>query len=88
MDERIDMHIPLKERLCFADYINNGGKSSLFIDFNPNEGGQVGQVIRYIHDTDSNKVIAPSFEAYLQHFVRKNSRTEDERERFDEIKIL
>ncbi|KOS64432.1 SMI1/KNR4 family protein [Lysinibacillus agricola] len=69
VDARINMHVPLKERLCFSDCMNNGGTSSLYIDFNPNEGGQVGQVIRYVHDPDSYEVIAPSFEAYLQQLI-------------------
>ncbi|MFJ7734012.1 SMI1/KNR4 family protein [Lysinibacillus sp. NPDC097231] len=69
VDERINMHVLLKERLCFADCMNNGGTSSLYIDFTPNEGGQVGQVIRYVHDPDSFEVIAPSFAVYLQQLV-------------------
>ncbi|MDM5248196.1 MULTISPECIES: SMI1/KNR4 family protein [unclassified Lysinibacillus] len=69
VDERINMHVPLRERLCFSDCMNNGGTSRLYIDFNPNEGGQVGQIIRYVHDPDSYEVIAPSFEAYLQKLV-------------------
>lgn len=69
VDERINMHVPLSERLCFSDCMNNGGTSRLYIDFNPNEGGQVGQIIRFVHDPDSYEVIAPSFEAYLQKLV-------------------
>ena len=50
------MHVPLNDRLCFADCMNNGGTSSLYIDFTPNEAGQVGQVVRYVHDPDSFEV--------------------------------
>ena len=63
------MHVPLNERLCFADCMNNGGTSSLYIDFTPNEAGQVGQVVRYVHDPDSFEVIAASFEDYLQQLI-------------------
>ncbi len=66
VDEKINMHVPLNERLCFADCMNNGGTSSLYIDFTPNKAGQVGQVVRYVHDPDSFEVIAASFEEYLQ----------------------
>ncbi|MGE7951215.1 SMI1/KNR4 family protein [Lysinibacillus xylanilyticus] len=69
VDERINLHVPLKERLCFSDCMNNGGTSSLYIDFKPNDCGVVGQVIRYMHDPDSYEVIAPSFDAYLQQLM-------------------
>lgn len=66
VDEKINMHVSLNERLCFADCMNNGGTSSLYLDFSPNEAGQVGQVVRYVHDPDSFEVIASSFDDYLQ----------------------
>ncbi|WP_155590993.1 SMI1/KNR4 family protein [Lysinibacillus cavernae] len=69
VNEKITMHVPLNERLCFADCMNNGGTSSLYIDFSPNEGGQVGQVVRYVHDPDSFEVIASSFDDYLQQLM-------------------
>ncbi|WP_054768364.1 SMI1/KNR4 family protein [Lysinibacillus parviboronicapiens] len=69
VDERINIHVPLRERLCFSDCMNNGGTSSLYIDFTPNEGGKVGQIIRYVHDPDSYEVIAPSFDVYLQQLM-------------------
>jgi len=69
VDEKINMHVPLNERLCFADCMNNGGTSSLYIDFTPNEAGQVGQVVRYVHDPDSFEVNAASFEDYLQQLI-------------------
>lgn len=69
IDEKINRHVPLNERLCFADCMNNGGTSSLYIDFSPNEAGQVGQVVRYVHDPDSFAVIASSFEEYLQQLM-------------------
>ncbi|MDM5233472.1 SMI1/KNR4 family protein [Lysinibacillus pakistanensis] len=69
VDDRIQMHIPLNKHLCFADCMNNGGTSSLYIDFYPNDGGQVGQVVRYVHDPDSYEVIAPSFDDYLQQLI-------------------
>ncbi|MGE7113117.1 SMI1/KNR4 family protein [Lysinibacillus sp. NPDC047702] len=69
VDGRIQMHIPLNKHLCFADCMNNGGTSSLYIDFHPNDGGQIGQVVRYVHDPDSYEVIAPSFDDYLQQLI-------------------
>jgi len=69
VDDRIQMHIPLNKHLCFADCMNNGGTSSLYIDFHPNDGGQIGQVVRYVHDPDSYEVIAPSFDDYLQQLI-------------------
>ncbi len=69
VNDKINMHVPINERLCFADCMNNGGTSSLYIDFSPKEGGQVGQVVRYVHDPDSFEVIAASFEDYLQQLV-------------------
>ncbi len=56
-------------KLCllhFADCMNNGGTSQLFIDFSPSEKGKKGQVLRYLHDPDELVVIADSFDAYLQ----------------------
>ncbi|KGA83919.1 hypothetical protein KQ41_03700 [Lysinibacillus fusiformis] len=69
IDKRVNMHVPLNERLCFADCMNNGGTSSLYLDFSPAEGGKMGQVVRYVHDPDSYEVIASSFDEYLQQLV-------------------
>ncbi|MFJ7919646.1 SMI1/KNR4 family protein [Lysinibacillus fusiformis] len=69
IDKRVNMHVPLNERLCFADCMNNGGTSSLYLDFSPAEGGRMGQVVRYVHDPDSFEVIASSFDEYLQQLV-------------------
>jgi cell wall assembly regulator SMI1 len=38
--------------LHFSDCMNNGGNSSLFIDFNPADQGVSGQIIRFLHDLD------------------------------------
>ncbi|MEK5231958.1 SMI1/KNR4 family protein [Lysinibacillus sp. FSL K6-0232] len=72
VDDKIAMDVPLNKRLCFADCMNNGGTSSLYIDFSPNKGGQMGQVIRYVHDPDSFEVIASSFEEYLQQLMAED----------------
>ena len=45
------------------------GSSKLYIDFNPVTGGNVGQVVRYLHDPDSYEVIAPDFDQYLQQLI-------------------
>jgi hypothetical protein len=69
LDDRIDPDVPRGKWLHFSDCMNNDGTSQLFIDFNPLGGGQVGQVIRYLHDPDSYAVIADGFEEYLQTLI-------------------
>ncbi|WP_239256244.1 SMI1/KNR4 family protein [Listeria ilorinensis] len=69
VDPRIDIDAPFGDWLNFADCINNGGTSSLYIDFTPTEQGNSGQIIRYLHDPDSYLVIAPDFEHYLQSII-------------------
>ena len=68
----IDSTLPMNKRLCFSHCINNGGTSRLYIDFNPAPGGTVGQVMRFLHDPDSYKVIAQSFDHYLQQLIDDN----------------
>lgn len=68
----IDIGLGMHERLWFSDCMNNGGSSKLYIDFNPAPGGNVGQVMRFLHDPDSYKVIAPSFDHYLQQLIDDN----------------
>ncbi len=53
----------------FSDCMNNGGSSRLYIDFNPSDEGVCGQIIRYLHDPDEFKVIADSFDEYLQDLI-------------------
>lgn len=52
--------------LHFADCMNNGGTSQLFLDFSPSETGMTGQVIRFLHDPDELRVVSNSFDGYLQ----------------------
>jgi len=52
--------------LCFSHCMNNGGTSTLYIDFTPSKKGKMGQVVRFLHDPDQYKVIADSFDEYLQ----------------------
>ena len=54
----------------FADCMNNGGTSQLFIDLTPSSSGRKGQIIRYLHDPDSLEVIANSFDEYLNRQVK------------------
>ena len=72
IDPAIDLRLPRKEWLCFADCINNGGTSSLYLDFQPTEQGVSGQVVRYLHDPDSFEVIADSFEEYLLQLMNED----------------
>ncbi|MBV8253561.1 MAG: SMI1/KNR4 family protein [Chitinophaga sp.] len=78
----IDPNVLRSEWLHFSDCINNGGTSSLYIDFTPAEDGISGQVIRYLHDPDTYKVIARSFDEYLQQLIEKDYEfiTEEEEE--------
>lgn len=57
--------------LHFSDCMNNGGTSKLFIDFSPSKKGIKGQVVRYLHDPDELKVIANSFDEYLDMLEKK-----------------
>jgi hypothetical protein len=68
----IDADLPMSRRLCFSHCMNNGGTSMLYLDFDPAPGGNVGQVVRYLHDPDSYAVIAPSFDAYLQQLIDRD----------------
>ncbi|MFJ6210393.1 SMI1/KNR4 family protein [Lysinibacillus sp. NPDC092081] len=53
----------------FSDCMNNGGSSRLYIDFNPSDEGEYGQIIRFLHDLDQYEVIANSFDEYLQDLI-------------------
>ena len=55
--------------LHFSDCMNNGGTSKLFIDFSPSDTGIKGQIIRVLHDRDEIRVIANSFDEYLQMLI-------------------
>lgn len=65
-DEKILKHAKDLDWLHFANCTNNGGTSQLYIDYSPSEKGTKGQIVRFLHDPDEFKVIADSFEAYLQ----------------------
>ena len=58
--------------LHFSDCMNNGGTSKLFIDFSPSDIGIKGQIIRVLHDSDEIRVIANSFDEYLQMLIDNN----------------
>lgn len=73
-DEAVDPKINSEELLGgtyihFSDCMNNGGSSRLYIDFNPSDEGVCGQIIRYLHDPDEYRVIADSFDEYLQDLI-------------------
>lgn len=61
-----------KTYLHFSDCMNNGGSSTLYIDFNPSDKGVCGQIIRFLHDPDEYRVIANSFDEYLQDLIDGN----------------
>lgn len=71
VDEKI---IEQAEEMCwlhFADCMNNGGSSQLFIDFSPSPKGKPGQIVRFLHDPDELQVIADSFDDYLQKLMKR-----------------
>ena len=69
VDDRIQTDVSKLKWLNFSDCMNNGGTSSLFIDFTPSEKGVKGQVIRFLHDPDELKVIADSFDEFLEMLI-------------------
>lgn len=69
IDERITSRIRNVSWLHFSDCMNNGGSSSLFIDFTPSDKGKKGQIIRFLHDPDEFIVIADSFDDYLKQLI-------------------
>lgn len=70
-DERIKTDGTPLIWLCFSDCMNNGGTSKIYIDFTPSEKGTVGQVIRFLHDPDSLKVVADSFDEFILMIMDK-----------------
>lgn len=71
MDDKITDKSETAKWLNFSDCMNNGGTSTLFIDFTPSPNGKVGQILRYLHDPDEISVIADSFDEYLQMLIDK-----------------
>jgi len=71
VDERIRSDDSEVRWLCFSDCMNNGGTSSLFIDFTPSDKGVKGQIIRFLHDPDELRVIADSFDEYLEDIIKQ-----------------
>ncbi|MBL3658044.1 SMI1/KNR4 family protein [Fulvivirga sediminis] len=69
IDDKITNNTKDIKWLHFSDCMNNGGTSQLFIDFSPSETGEKGQVVRFLHDPDEFKVIASSFDQYLQKVI-------------------
>ena len=72
MDERIQTDTSKLKWLNFSDCMNNGGTSSLYIDFTPSEKGIKGQVIRFLHDPDELQVIADSFDEFLDMLIEND----------------
>lgn len=69
VDERIIDNSKNVHWLHFADCMNNGGTSQLFIDFTPSVKGKKGQIIRFLHDPDELLVIADSFDEYIKKII-------------------
>lgn len=72
VDERIQTDTSKLKWLNFSDCMNNGGTSSLYIDFTPSEKGIKGQVIRFLHDPDELQVIADSFDEFLDMLIEND----------------
>ena len=74
VDDRLTDDVDNIRWLCFSDCMNNGGTSSLFVDFTPSEKGKVGQIVRFLHDPDQIAVIADSFDEFLEKLVNSGMR--------------
>lgn len=72
IDEKITNNSEVVKWLHFSDCMNNGGTSQLFIDFSPSEKGKKGQIVRFLHDPDEFKVIADSFDEYLEKLINND----------------
>ena len=72
VDDKITTKANSLKWLHFSDCMNNGGTSQLFIDFSPSSEGKSGQVVRFLHDPDEFKVIAESFEDYLNDLINND----------------
>lgn len=62
LDPRIDPIIPMYQRMWIG---SDRVFYDVYLDFNPAEGGTVGQVVWSVHDADEWRVIASSFADYL-----------------------
>lgn len=71
-DRRINPENDQRKWLNFSDCMNNGGTSSLYIDFTPSASGKKGQIVRYLHDPDELKVIADSFDDFLDMLMEQD----------------
>lgn len=71
VDDKIQKDVEKLKWLNFSDCMNNGGTSTLYIDFTPSEKGTKGQVVRFLHDPDELKVIADSFDEFLEMLVEQ-----------------
>lgn len=69
LDDKILPEAEKLKWLCFSDCMNNGGTSRLYIDFTPSSKGVKGQIVRYLHDPDELRVIANSFDEFLDMLV-------------------
>lgn len=69
IDEKIAEDTTKLNWLHFSDCMNNGGSSRIFIDFSPSAKGVKGQVVRFFHDPDEIRVIADSFDEYLEKIM-------------------
>ena len=69
IDDKIQTDAEKLKWLNFSDCMNNGGTSTLYIDFTPSEKGTKGQIVRYLHDPDELKVIANSFDEFLDMII-------------------
>jgi len=74
IDERIGRDPKANKWLCIADCMNNGGTSSLYIDFTPSKKGKSGQIVRFLHDPDRLDVIADSLDELLEMLMEGGMR--------------
>lgn len=69
IDERIGTNLTPNDWINFSVCLQEGRKSHLFIDLNPSKKGKVGQIVRYTREFGLLKVIANSFDEYLNMLI-------------------
>lgn len=52
------------------------------MDFSPSEKGKRGQIVRFVHDPDEFRVIADSFDEYLQLLINTGYNFIDEEDMY------
>jgi cell wall assembly regulator SMI1 len=71
MEDLLQSKGPIKKcwwNVRWIPIIDRGGSCD-FVDMDPAEGGHVGQIVHFFHETGADRVDAPSWQAYLSDFA-------------------